>query len=60
VGDDEPLKKHIIGPAEILSGFQIMAEKYPRHWNDFFIENEDSITADVWLQCVVLGEIVYG
>jgi hypothetical protein len=38
-----------------------MAEKSPQHFGDMLSEsNADSITADVFLQYVALGEIVYG
>ena len=51
---------HLIGPAELCKGFQLMATKYPAHFADFISENEDAVTADVFLQCVALGELVYG
>ena len=41
-------------------GLQVMAEKYPQHYADFISENEDADTGDVFLQCALLGEIVYG
>lgn len=46
--------------AAMVRGFDIMAEKYPQHFQDFINEDMDAITADVWLQCCVLGEVVYG
>lgn len=30
------------------------------HWRDFINENDDAITADVWFQLAVFGEVVYG
>lgn len=44
----------------ISRGLVIMAEKYPNHFGDFMIEEDDAITADVFIQCCVLGEVVYG
>lgn len=44
----------------IERGIAVMAEKYPRHMNDVIIENYDADTADVFLQCCVFGELVYG
>ena len=41
-------------------GLQVMADKYPQHYADFITENEDADTGDVFLQCALLGEIVYG
>lgn len=45
---------------DVAKGAQIMAQKYPEHFADIVQDNEDAITADVFMQCIVLGEIVYG
>jgi hypothetical protein len=55
--DDEPKRLDL---AAIERGLQVMAEKYPRHWQDFANENDDACTGDVFLQCCLFGEIVYG
>lgn len=39
---------------------RIMAEKYPKHFGDLIAENEDAGTGDVFLQCCVFGEVIYG
>lgn len=44
----------------IEKGLQVMADKYPRHFNDIITENDDAETADVFVQCAVLGEVVFG
>lgn len=44
----------------VQRGLQVMAHDYPRHWADFLNENEDSITADVFLQCALFGSVIYG
>lgn len=41
-------------------GLQIMQEKYPHHWADFIAENDDAITADVYVQCCVFDDVIYG
>ena len=41
-------------------GYLIMRDKYPHHWADMVEETGDAITADVFLQCCLFGEIVYG
>lgn len=41
-------------------GLKIMANKYPHHFADFIQENDDATTGDVFIQCCLLGEIVYG
>jgi hypothetical protein len=44
----------------IQKGLQVMAERYPKHFADFIAENDDGDTGDVFLQCAVLGQLVYG
>lgn len=44
----------------INRGLQIMADQYPTHFNDLREDNFDADTADVFLQCALFGEIVYG
>src|SRR5260370_789930 len=43
---------HLVTPADFVAGFTLMATKHGRHFGDFMGENEDGITADVFLQCV--------
>jgi hypothetical protein len=50
---------HIIGLVEIAKGLAVMAEKYPAHFADIVNETDDAATADLFLQCVALGEEVY-
>lgn len=51
---------YVLGLKEITKGLEIMAEKYPKHWADFMQDNDDAITADVFIQCCIFGEVVYG
>lgn len=44
----------------IQKGLEIMAEKYPDHFNDFVNDSADATTGDVFLQCCILGDIVFG
>lgn len=53
-------KWHRLDLEAIERGLEIMARDYPRHFSDFRSENEDAITGDVFLQCALLGEVVYG
>jgi hypothetical protein len=46
--------------AAVRRGLQVMAEKYPRHFSDIVSGDDDATTADVFVQCCVLGEVVYG
>lgn len=57
---DEPPVKHRLSLGEIRKGLLVMAAKYPKHFGDFMGENDDADTADVFLQCCLLGEVVYG
>jgi len=57
-GPGETVK--IITWDDLAKGLQIMAEKYPRHFADVIDETGDAITGDVYIQCVIFGEIVYG
>jgi hypothetical protein len=41
-------------------GLQIMADKYNWHFQNFMTENDDAETGDVFLQCSLFGEIVFG
>lgn len=45
---------------KLLEGLAVMKQNYPRHFNDALTENDDAITADVFLQCCVLKEVIYG
>ena len=44
----------------IKKGLRIMANKHPRHFGDWLGENDDATTGDVFLQCCLFGEVVYG
>lgn len=44
----------------LRKGVQILAEKYPRHFNDIVDENDDAITADCLGQCIAYGEVIFG
>ena len=44
----------------ILEGSKVFADDFPRHFQDFVSDNDDAVTADVWLQCVCLGDVCYG
>jgi hypothetical protein len=60
VKDQEEGKVYKLNLGAIHKGIEVMAAKYPRHFGDFLSENSDSTTGDVFLQCCLLGEVVYG
>src|SRR5271168_2961038 len=46
--------------ASMKKGTRVFAEKYPRHFADVLDETDDSTTGDVFLQCCLFGEVIYG
>jgi len=60
VNDEDDPADLVLDREAVDRGLRLMAEKYPKHWADFISENEDAITGDVFVQCALLGEIVYG
>lgn len=58
--DEEGENSLEVGIGEIKKGLRLMAEKSPKHFMDIMHENDDAITSDVFMQYVILGEIVYG
>lgn len=45
---------------KLEAGLTIMAAKYPRHFANFMAQNEDAETGDVFIQCALFGETVFG
>lgn len=45
---------------KLVKSFDVMREKCPHHLGDFFSGNDDATTGDVFIQCALFGEIVYG
>ena len=55
------ITKHTITHKDLAEALKIWpSSKYAHHFAEFIRENEDAITADVFLQLVVLKEVVYG
>jgi len=59
---DEGANDHTthIGPFNLKRGLTIMSNKYPSHFADMLNEEGDANTGDVLLQCVVLGDVIFG
>ena len=55
-----PTKGKLLNLRAVTRGVQIMAQKYPHHFKAFVDEDDDATTADVFLQCAVLGDVIYG
>ncbi len=45
---------------KIETGLRVFIEKYPQQWADFSNGNYDAYTGDVFLQCCIFGEAIYG
>lgn len=58
--EGDNVEKYILNRQSIQSGLEIMRDKFPRHWNDLVTENDDCETADVFLQCALMGNVIYG
>jgi hypothetical protein len=44
----------------IAKGLQVFQKDYPRHFGNFLSGDDDAETGDVFLQCCLFGELVYG
>jgi len=60
LGEEGDGETHRLDLERISQGFEVMADKYPRHFSNFIQENDDSDTSDVFLQCCLFGDVVYG
>jgi len=57
---DPDLSNKKLNLETMQNGLQIMADKYPHHFADVMTEQDDASTGDVFLQCSLFGEIVFG
>lgn len=51
---------HSLYDSVVRRGLQLMAEEYTEHFQNFINGNADAVTADVFLQCCIFGEVPYG
>jgi hypothetical protein len=58
--EDAPVKKCVLNLETIAKGLQVMASKHSWHFNNFLNDNADAETGDVFVQCCVFGDVVYG
>ena len=54
------LTKHTITRQDLEQGLKLMASTCAGHFGNMLQENDDNITHDVFLQCIVLKDVVYG
>jgi len=43
----------------MLKGMRLMADKYKWHFSDLMTGDDDAVTADVWLQLSLFGDVLY-
>lgn len=60
VVDRETNTRYRLDLERIQKGIIAMRDKAPRHFANILSENDDAETGDVFLQCCLFGEIVYG
>jgi len=58
--DMESGEEHTLDGEAIRRGVQIMARDCPHHWQDVVRDSTDATTGDVFIQCCLLGKLVYG
>lgn len=58
--EGSPVKRRRLNLRSIHRGLQVMAVKYPQHFAAWQTENDDAETGDVFLQCCLFQEVVYG
>ena len=51
---------YILDKKACLKGIKLMIKTEPKHFSDIMTENDDAITADIFLQLACLGEVIYG
>jgi hypothetical protein len=57
-GDDD--EQWALDLPAIKRGLTIMASRYPEHYSNFRKDQSDAETGDVFIQCCIFGELVYG
>ncbi len=45
---------------KLIKGLKVMANKCPIHFGEIMNEDGDATTGDVFLQCALFGEVIYG
>jgi len=58
--EDGPGETIRVSKEDLIEGLKIMATKFPKHFQNFVNENDDVETSDVYFQCCVLKDVVYG
>jgi len=46
--------------AAICRGAQVMSEHYPAYFHELFEDGGDAVSGDLFIQCCVFGDAIYG
>lgn len=62
IGDtEEPEREPIkLDRGALQKGLRTMAKKYPKQFQEFMSAEDDANTGDLFLQCCLFGELIYG
>lgn len=58
--NDKEGKTYTLNLESIRRGVQVMSSKFRSHWMDFRTGNSNGNTGDVFVQCCVIGDVIYG
>jgi len=58
--DTEESATYTLGRPQLLQGLRVMQTKHPQHWGNAIMQNGDAETGDIFLQCCVFGNVIYG
>lgn len=56
----DEVKEYVLDRMALEKGLQVMAEKYVHHYCDMLSDNADAETGDVYLQCCLFNDVIYG
>lgn len=57
---DEDEETYVFDRIAIRRGLALMANQFPTAFKDLVEDNADAETADIFMQCALLGDVVYG
>lgn len=60
VYDVEEDEEHLLDLKKLNKGLKKLAEKYPRDWADYRLEEDDQTTMENLVQCAIFGDAIYG
>lgn len=55
-----PDRRYRLDLSTLFRGLAVFSMDYPKLFAEFIKENEDALVGDAFIQCAVLGEVVYG